>query len=49
METQVAAAIVGGLIAIAGAAASYLYRTHHEKAVVNKAVLAEINRLLFNS
>ena len=47
METQVIAAIVGGLIAIAGAAASYLYRTRHEKAVVNKAVLAEINRLLF--
>jgi hypothetical protein len=47
METQVVAAIVGGLIAIAGAAVSYLYRTRHEKAVVNKAVLAEISRLLF--
>lgn len=47
METQVVAAIIGGLIAIGGTLASYLYRTRHEKAVVNKAVLAEINRLLF--
>ena len=47
METEVIAAIVGGLIAIGGAAASYMYRTRHEKTMVNKAVLAEINRLLF--
>jgi len=47
METQVIAAIVGGLIAIGGGTASYLYRTRQEKIVINKAILAEINRLLF--
>ena len=46
METEVIAAIVGGLIAIAGTASSYLYRGYHEKMVVNKAILAEVSRLL---
>lgn len=47
MESEIIAAIVGGLIAVGGVAASHMYRTHHEKTVVNKAILAEINRLLF--
>jgi len=47
MEAPVTAAIVGGVIAIVGAVVSLGYRSAREKFVINKAILAEINRLLF--
>jgi hypothetical protein len=46
MDTEVTSAIIGGIIAIGGAAVAYSYRIRHEASVVNKAVLAEIHRLL---
>ncbi len=47
MESQILAAIVGALIAVAGAAVSLRYRTRRETLLTNKAILSEISRLLF--